>query len=113
MSEAAVPMEVTVHDVKRLIDSGAEFLLLDVRRPEEHATARIPGAKLVPLSDLPRALPDLQEFAGRPVIAHCHHGVRSLQAAAWLRSQGIENAQSMAGGIDQWSLKIDPSVARY
>lgn len=113
MSEAAVPVEVTVHDVKRLMDGGADFLLLDVRRPEEHATARIEGAKLVPLSDLPRALAELEQYAGRPIVAHCHHGVRSLQAAAWLRAQGLQNAQSMAGGIDEWSLKIDPRVPRY
>jgi rhodanese-related sulfurtransferase len=47
------------------------------------------------------------------VICYCHHGQRSLDVAAWLRAQGVEQAQSLAGGIDRWSLEIDPAVPRY
>jgi len=46
-------------------------------------------------------------------VLYCHHGVRSLKAALWLREQGIEQAQSLQGGIDRWSLEIDPAVPRY
>ncbi len=53
------------------------------------------------------------EDRDEPLILFCHHGVRSLHVAAWLRERGVENAQSMAGGIDQWSREIDPSVPRY
>ena len=48
-----------------------------------------------------------------PLVVFCHHGIRSLQVAGWLRSQGLEDAASMAGGIDRWSLEIDPTVPRY
>ena len=59
-------------------------------------------------------LGQLEERARQaPLIVYCHHGVRSLNAVQWLREQGIENCQSMSGGIDRWSCEIDPSVARY
>ncbi|MBI4580487.1 MAG: rhodanese-like domain-containing protein, partial [Planctomycetes bacterium] len=76
--------EVSVEEVKAMLDSKQAFLLLDVREPDEHATARIPGAELVPLGDLPAVLPRLQEHADKPVIAHCHMGGRSLKAAVFL-----------------------------
>jgi rhodanese-related sulfurtransferase len=50
---------------------------------------------------------------GEPVICYCHHGMRSLDVAVWLRGQGVENAKSMAGGIERWSQEIDPTVPRY
>lgn len=107
------PMEVSVQDVKRMMDAGEEFLLLDVRQPKEHATARIAGAQLVPLSELPQRVEELRTHAGRTIITHCHKGMRSLQAAGWLRGQGFEDVRSMAGGIEAWSQQIDPTVPKY
>ncbi len=69
------------------------------------------GAKLIPLGSLAAnggALESAEE-----VVCYCHHGMRSLDAAAWLRSQGVEGAKSMAGGIERWSREVDPSVPRY
>jgi rhodanese-related sulfurtransferase len=64
------------------------------------------------MRSVPQALASLQ--AGEsPLIVFCHHGMRSLQVVSWLREQGIESCSSMAGGIDRWSLDIDPSVPRY
>ena len=105
--------EITVHDLKRMRDAGEPFLLLDVRQPEEYAHARIDDSRLVPLNDLPAALPALDEHLETTVITLCHHGVRSLNAAAFLRQQGFASVHSLAGGIDAWSRQIDPSVPTY
>ena len=61
---------------------------------------------------VPQALPSL-EAEDAPLIVFCHHGMRSLQVTQWLRRQGLEECMSMAGGIDRWSLEIDPAVPRY
>jgi adenylyltransferase/sulfurtransferase len=65
------------------------------------------------LGDLPAAMPQLLEHADKPVVAHCHLGLRSRQAATFLRQQGFEDVRSMTGGIDAWSVRIDPRVPRY
>lgn len=110
-----VPLEVDCRSVKSRLDSPAaeEWLLVDCREPDEHATANISGAQLIPMSQLPERLSEIEEFRERPLIVHCHHGGRSLRVARWLREQGFAQAQSMAGGIDEWSREIDTSVPRY
>jgi rhodanese-related sulfurtransferase len=113
MSGTQPPIEVSVQDVKRMMDAGEKFLLLDVRQQKEFDTARIPGSMLVPLSELPKRVEELRAHADRPIITHCHKGGRSLQAAQWLRTQGFTDARSMAGGIEAWSQKIDPGVPKY
>ena len=66
----------------------------------------------MPMGDVPsRAHQELDPE--QHIIAVCHHGVRSLNVASWLRGQGFEQAQSLAGGIDAWSSRIDSSVPRY
>jgi rhodanese-related sulfurtransferase len=91
-------------------------LLLDCRRDDEFAIARIAGAVLVPMQDVERRIDDIVDEAGgkgRPIIVHCHHGRRSLAVTAQLRAHGFTDVRSMAGGIDLWSIDIDPSVRRY
>ena len=103
-------LEVTPRDVKAGSDS---VFLVDCRTPEEAAAARIAGAVLVPLDQLAGKAEWLADEAGdRPIVVHCHMGGRSMKAALFLRGQGID-AKSMAGGIDAWSLDIDPGVPRY
>ena len=85
---------------------------MDVREPWEYQTARLEGAELVPMGEIPAALPHLEAVEG-PLVVYCHHGVRSLRVAAWLRNQGLEEVQSLAGGIDRWSVEIDLAVPRY
>jgi rhodanese-related sulfurtransferase len=105
--------EIHPQKVRELIDIGQNFLLLDVRRPHEWEAAHISSAKLVPLDQLGGRLEELGEWRKAPVVVYCHHGMRSRQAAAWLRQAGFKNVYSMAGGIEAWSLLIDQSVPRY
>jgi adenylyltransferase/sulfurtransferase len=104
-------LEIMPADVKARLDRGEKLVLVDVREPWEYELCRIEGAKLVPLGSLSASLQTLPEVD--EVICYCHHGMRSLDAAAWLRFQGIEKAKSMIGGIERWSLDIDPKVPRY
>ena len=107
------PLEIDVQAVAALRAGGEPFLLLDCREPEEHATARIPGAVLVPMSEIPERLELLEAHRDGRIVVHCHHGVRSLHVTRWLRARGFAAVQSMAGGIDAWSLTIDPTTPRY
>src|SRR5580658_2632242 len=107
-------MEVSPQEVKRRLDAGEKMHLVDVREQHEYATARIENSELIPMRTVPGALTHLQtEAEEAPLIVYCHHGVRSLNVVHWLREQGLEACQSMAGGIDRWSLEIDPGVPRY
>ena len=110
----ATPLEITPQEVKQRLDAGEPVALIDVREPHEFALARIEGAQLIPMRQVPGEIQTLEARAGAgALIVYCHHGVRSLHVVHWLREQGIEACQSMAGGIDAWSLSIDRSVPRY
>ena len=97
-------------EVHKMMQAGETFLLLDCREPWEHQTARIEGATLIPMREIPQKLDEIPK--DQPVVVYCHAGMRSFNAASWLKRQGI-NALSMSGGIDQWSREIDPKVPRY
>jgi sulfur-carrier protein adenylyltransferase/sulfurtransferase len=94
-----------------LAAGGERLVLLDVREPHEWEIARIPGARLIPLRELPERLGELDPAA--EIVTHCHHGGRSLRALEMLRAAGFERVRSLAGGIDAWSTDVDPSVPRY
>ena len=104
-------IEITPREVKDLLARDPKVLFVDVREQWEYDTARIAGSVLIPLGEIPSNLQRLE--SAEHVVFFCHHGMRSLDAAAWLRSQGVETAQSMTGGIERWSTEIDPSVPRY
>ena len=104
-------LEISAADLQKKKKSGERFLLVDVREQWEFDTCRIEGATLIPMRSIPAHLQQLD--VDQDVVCYCHHGQRSLDVAAWLRAQGIETAQSLAGGIDRWSLEIDPGVPRY
>ena len=108
------PLEISPQEVKRRLDAGEKLNLIDVREPHEFAQAKIGGAELIPMRSVPGELPSLEARADQaPLIVFCHHGVRSLNVVHWLREQGLEQCQSMAGGIDAWSVTVDPAVPRY
>jgi rhodanese-related sulfurtransferase len=92
--------------------NGVRLRFIDVREPEEHAICQIEGATLMPMRTVPQHLHELED-GGDPIVVFCHHGIRSLSVVDWLRNHGVENCQSMSGGIDLWSLQVDPAVPRY
>jgi len=104
--------EMDAVELLQLQAAGEAPLLLDVREPWEFETAKIDGSLLMPMGDVPgRAHQELDPDAR--IVTVCHHGMRSLNVAVWLRNQGFAQAQSLRGGIDQWSAAIDPKVPRY
>lgn len=106
-----IPLEVGVHEAARLAGNGAGAVILDVREPFEHAIGTVEGSLLVPMRRVPESLADLP--GDRPILVICHTGVRSLRVAEFLRARGFERAASIAGGIEEWSREIDPSIPRY
>jgi adenylyltransferase/sulfurtransferase len=104
-------LEITPAEAKHRLDRGENVLLVDVREPWEFEICRIAGAKLIPMGTIPANLQTLD--TDEEVICYCHHGMRSLDVAGWLRGQGVTRAKSLAGGIDRWSAEIDASVPRY
>jgi len=114
MSDASeLPIETDVQTVAAMQRSRDKFVLLDVREEDEYALTKIEGSRLIPMSQLQLRLGELEEFRDQRIVVHCHHGGRSMQVTQALRNIGFRNVQNMAGGIDQWSQQIDPTVARY
>jgi rhodanese-related sulfurtransferase len=103
--------EVSPTDAAALLrENKARFI--DVREPWEVATASIEGAVAMPMGDVPsRAHQELDP--DERLVVFCHAGVRSMNVTVWLRNQGFEQVQSLRGGIDAWSVEVDPTVARY
>lgn len=110
---------ISVRELEEKRARGDEFVLLDVREPQEWRYASMSGdVTKVPLSELARrrleALPDnLREDKEAEVVVMCHHGVRSAQVTAWLRENGWQNVLNLDGGIDAYAREIDPSVGLY
>lgn len=108
------PLEIYPREVQQRIDAGETLYLIDVREPSEFAVSQIAGASLIPMRQIPGELSEIESRAAAAlVVVFCHHGVRSLNVVHWLREQGVENCVSMAGGVDAWSVTVDPTVPRY
>ena len=110
----ALPFEISVVEASKLRQSApAGLRVLDVRDPDEFEICRLAGAELMPLVTVPNdAMAKLSNPEAR-ILVYCHHGMRSLRAVEMLRHLGFANSQSMSGGIEQWSLEIDPAIPRY
>jgi len=108
--------EMTVVELKALIDSEAnDYILIDVRNPNEYQIANIPNSVLIPLPDIENgsAIPKIKELVnGYRLIAHCKMGGRSAKALAILKDAGIEGI-NVKGGISAWSREVDSSVPEY
>jgi rhodanese-related sulfurtransferase len=104
---------ISVKEVHDKLAAGAKLRLLDVREPEEHAFCTIGDSLLIPLGELHRRADEIELSDDELLVIYCHHGVRSLKACAVLQMNGIANCASLDGGIDQWSVHVDPSVPRY
>lgn len=107
--------EISVQQLAEQLQSESHPFLLDVRQPMEHQHAAIPNSYLIPLPQLTASLDDLRQRipSGTPIVVYCHHGVRSQMGAQVLQQAGFAPVVSLAGGIDAWSLFVDPSVPRY
>lgn len=107
----ALPLQIDGPTLDGMIKSNQGVAVLDVREPWEVAICAIPGSINVPLSTLPQNLSRLPEQG--PLVVLCHHGMRSMQAVAWLRQNGFANAVNLQGGIDAWARQVDASMATY
>lgn len=108
--------EMNVRELKQLLDSNAnDFVLIDVRNPNEYEIAKIPGSVLVPLPEIEQG-PGVEKVKellnGHRLIAHCKMGGRSAKALGILKDNGIEGT-NVVGGITAWSREVDPSVPEY
>jgi rhodanese-related sulfurtransferase len=106
-------MQISCEAVHARRNRGDSFLLLDCREQDEWDICHIDGAILIPMSKLQLRVTELDAYRASQIIVYCHHGVRSLRVALWLQQQGFPQAASMAGGIEEWSLNVDPDVPRY
>src|SRR5262249_34789510 len=105
------PEEITPQELKTLLGQAEPPLILDVRNPEEIASGRSAGSPVIPLSELPNRLGELD--AARPMVVHCKSGVRSAKAIALLRAAGFSRLKNLKGGILGWIKEIDPSLPAY
>src|SRR5262249_14559631 len=111
--ESNMPRQISVEQLKTKFDEGKLIYLVDVRQPWEHDTAALPQSLLVPLDQLVARVGEVMPPEGAKVVVDCHHGIRSLSGAALLERLGFKDVYSLAGGIDEWSLAVDPKVPRY
>jgi rhodanese-related sulfurtransferase len=103
--------EITPEALRELLERDSNIVVLDVREQWELDTATMAHHKHIPMNEIPARIGELD--ANQHTVVVCHHGVRSMRVAMWLRQQGHDKAQSLAGGIDRWAREVDPKVAVY
>ncbi len=110
-AEDARSWEISVAELKALLDARKPLKIIDVRESHEYDICRIPGSKLIPLSEFVQRIPELD--SAEELVLHCHHGMRSMKALDLLRSAGFRKIKSLHGGIDAWAEEVDPEMPRY
>ena len=103
-------MQISPLELSAQLADGQPLRLVDVRSREEHEAVKLPGSELLTQELLQRLFGENNE---QRIVVYCHHGIRSLDSAAYLTGHGLTNVKSLAGGIDAWSCEIDHSVPRY
>jgi len=105
--------QLAAQDLKAWLDDGTrpQPLVLDVREPWEHALCRIEGSHHVPMQEVPAKVSELPR--GSDIVVLCHHGMRSLQVAAFLAQAGFEKVHNLDGGIAAWAGQVEPAMAQY
>jgi adenylyltransferase/sulfurtransferase len=103
--------DIDATEVKKMLDRGDDFQLIDVREPHEYLIASIPTAKLIPLGEVAKRANELDQT--KLIVAHCKMGGRSAKAVAQLKELGFKKVRNMTGGITAWSDKVDPAVPKY
>jgi molybdopterin/thiamine biosynthesis adenylyltransferase/rhodanese-related sulfurtransferase len=102
--------EISAVELKERLQRRDDIFLLDVREPVEHQIVSL-GKYLIPLNDLPGRVNELD--SAREIVVYCHYGHRSAQAVQFLREMGFKKVKNLVGGIDQWAVRVDPSLPRY
>ena len=108
----AMDYEIAPEELQSLLEGDSDVVVLDVRETWEIAAASMAHHKHIPMNEIPARFTQELDREKRTVVV-CHHGVRSMNVTMWLRRQGYENVQSLAGGIDRWARQIDPRVPVY
>lgn len=103
--------QLTPAELKARLDGGEALTVVDVREPWELAVCALPGARHIPMREIPGRVAELPRDAS--VVLLCHHGVRSQHVAGFLERLGFERLYNLAGGIDAWAKDVDPSMAKY
>ncbi len=104
--------EISATELKKKLDDGDDFQLIDVRQPDEYAFAKIEGAKLIPLGEIPSRVGELDP--SKEVILHCKMGGRSARAIEFLQASGYTGPlKNLRGGITAWSNEVDPKIPKY
>jgi rhodanese-related sulfurtransferase len=106
-------LEIDPPTLKSRLDSGEQLVILDIREPWEIEKAPFPDAECIPMSQIQSELGAIRQWSRSwPLVVLCHHGVRSLRTAKWLREQGVP-AVGLSGGIDLWSTQVASDIPRY
>jgi rhodanese-related sulfurtransferase len=106
-----LPAQLSPTQLKQRLDAGQPLVLLDVREPEEVALVRLNGSRHIPMGDIPGRVHELDPDAD--IVVYCHHGIRSASVAAFLKQRDFASVANLSGGIDAWSLTVDPALPRY
>ncbi len=109
----ALSHDISVQEVKQLLDRQESFLLLDCRNQDEYDLVHLESAMLIPMPELQNRLADLQAHQASRIVVYCHLGGRSQVVADSLRQQDFAHVQNMTGGIDAWAEEIDRTLPRY
>lgn len=96
---------------EKLDQAPGQLVLLDVREPAEYAVCHIDNSVHIPMGEITRRIDELDE--SQEIVVLCHHGMRSMQVAMYLASNGFTRVDNLEGGIDAWATEIDTSMARY
>ena len=105
--------EISVEEVKAKLDRGDAVHLLDIRESAEVEICALPGAEHIPMMELFTGVKRTEAESTSEIVVYCHHGIRSFEAAQYLRMQGYAHARSMAGGIAAWADRVDPTMTSY
>jgi len=106
-------LEISCEELQALREAGEPFRLVDCREEDEWNICRIEGAELAPLSSFAEDAPQRFADPAEPIVIYCHHGMRSANAARFLRQRGLSHVWSLAGGVEDWAVEMDPAMARY
>jgi|ERR1043166_2718041 rhodanese-related sulfurtransferase len=106
-------IQISPLDLSERLRSENPPQLLDVREPDENRLVALPDSKLIPLGELAGRVDEIEDWKDRDVVVYCHHGIRSLHAISQLRQAGFGKLQNLTGGIDRWSVEVDPALPRY